>query len=115
MADDRTSTAVNGRAAVVVLIYLGFTLQLLLAGIVPLVPTIGRSLQLTPASASWLVTAALLSGAVALALLTRLADLYGKKAAILVALVLVLVGSMLDSVTSNVALLLVGRVLMGAQ
>jgi MFS family permease len=115
MADDRTSTAVNGRAAVVVLIYLGFTLQLLLAGIVPLVPTIGRSLEITPASASWLVTAALLSGAVALALLTRLADLYGKKAAILVALVLVLAGSLLDSVTSNVALLLVGRVLMGAQ
>src|SRR5256886_4554291 len=32
MADDRTSTAVNGRAAVVDLIYLGFTLQLLLPG-----------------------------------------------------------------------------------
>jgi MFS family permease len=116
MAADGTGTrAVNGRAAVAVLIYLGFTLQLLLAGVVPLVPTIGRSLRLTPAAASWLVTAALLSGAVALAVLTRLADLYGKKAAILVALVLVLAGCLIDAVTDNVGLLLVGRVLMGAQ
>jgi MFS family permease len=105
---------VNGRAAVVTLTFLGFTLQLLQVGIIPLLPTIGRELHVTPGATSWLVTAGLLSGAIALAVLTKLADLYGKRPMILVSLVLVLAGCVLGSLTSSFPLLIVSRVLMGA-
>jgi MFS family permease len=98
------------------LTYLGFTLQLLQVGIIPLLPTIGRELHVAPGATSWLVTAGLLSGAIALAVLTKLADLHGKRPMILLSLVLVLVlaGCVLGSVTSSFPLLIVSRVLMGA-
>jgi MFS family permease len=105
---------VNGRAAVATLTYLGFTLQLLQVGIIPLLPTIGRELHVAPGATSWLVTAGLLSGAIALAVLTKLADLHGKRPMILLSLVLVLAGCVLGSVTSSFPLLIVSRVLMGA-
>src|SRR5437588_753624 len=107
--------AVNGAAAAVTLTYLGFTLQLLQTGIIPLLPAIGRQLHVTPAAASWLVTAGLLAGAVALGVMTRLADLIGKRPVILIALALVLAGCVLGSLTDNFALLVTSRVLMGAQ
>lgn len=106
---------VNGRAAVATLTYLGFTLQLLQVGIIPLLPAMGRQLHVTPGAASWLVTAGLLSGAIALAVLTKLADLYGKRPMILLSLVLVLAGCVLGSATDSFPLLVVARVLMGVQ
>jgi predicted MFS family arabinose efflux permease len=116
MTDSNASTgAQNGRAAVVTLTYLGFTLQLLQVGIVPLLPTIGKQLHIGVADASWLITSSLLSGAVALALISRLADLYGKKPMILVSLALVLAGCLIDCFATSFPLLIVGRVLMGAQ
>src|SRR3954465_2825916 len=81
---------VNGRAAVWVLIYLGLSLQLLQVGIIPLLPQIGAATGPEPAPTSWLVTGSLLSGAVFLAVLSRLADLIGKKPVVLIALGLVL-------------------------
>jgi MFS family permease len=106
---------VNGRMAVATLIYLGFALQLLQVGILPLLPVIGRSLHASTAATSWILTGELLAGAVFLAALTRLADLIGKKPVIILAMVLVLIGCVIDSVANTLPLLLVGRVLMGAQ
>ncbi|WP_344307556.1 MFS transporter [Fodinicola feengrottensis] len=114
-AGDTRGTAVNGRAAVVTLTYLGFTLQLLQVGIVPLLPTIGKQLHLGVADTSWLVTSSLLAGAVALAVISRLADLYGKKPMIMVSLALVLAGCLIDCFATSFPLLILGRVLMGAQ
>lgn len=105
----------NGRMAVVVLAFLGFTVLLLQVGIVPLLPHMGRQLGLGVGDVSWLLTVELLGGAVAIPLLTRLADLYGKRRIIIVAMSLVLVGSLVGAVTDNLPLLLAARVLMGAQ
>ena len=77
----------NGPAAVAILIYLGLSLQLLQVGIIPLLPQIGKAIGSTPVTTSWLVTGSLLSGAVFLAILSRLADLIGKKPVVIVALV----------------------------
>jgi MFS family permease len=109
------ATGSNGRAAVVTLAYLGFALQLLQVGVLPLLPTIGRALHSTPAATSWIVTGGLLAGAVFLAALTRLADLIGKKPVIVLAMVLVLAGCLVASFAQTLPVLLVGRVLMGAQ
>ncbi len=105
---------INGPAAVTILIYLGLSLQLLQVGIIPLLPEIGKAIRATPVTTSWLVTGSLLSGAVFLAVLTRLADLIGKKPVVLIALALVLAGSLIGCFTSSFGGLLVSRVLMGA-
>lgn len=105
----------NGRLAVAVLTFLGFTVLFLQVGIVPLLPHMGRQLGMGAAEVSWLLTAELLGGAVAIPVLTRLADLYGKRQIIIIALSLVLVGAVVGAVTDNVALLLAARALMGAQ
>jgi MFS family permease len=105
---------INGRTAVWILIYLGLSLQLLQVGIIPLLPQIGRAIGTEPATTSWLVTGSLLSGAVFLAVLSRLADLIGKKTVVLIALGLVLVGSLIGCFVDSFGGLLVARVLMGA-
>lgn len=105
----------NGRLAVAVLAFLGFTVLFLQVGIVPLLPRMGRELGISAAEVSWLLTAELLGGAVAIPVLSRLADLYGKRRIIIIALSLVLVGALVGTATDNVALLLAARALMGAQ
>lgn len=105
----------NGRLAVAVLAFLGFTVLFLQVGIVPLLPRMGHELGISAAEASWLLTAELLGGAVAIPVLSRLADLYGKRRIIIIALSLVLVGALVGTTTNNVALLLAARALMGAQ
>src|SRR5579875_3180879 len=105
---------VNGRAAMAVLIYLGFSLQLLQVGIIPLLPLIGRNLHVTPGATSWLVTSSLLSGAICLAVLTRLADIVGKRVVVLVCLAMVLAGSIVGCVADSLTGLIVARALMGA-
>jgi MFS family permease len=106
---------VNGIAAVATLTFLGFALQVVQVGLLPLLPAIGQSLGASTLGTSWILTSGLLSGAVFLAVLTRLADLIGKRPVILIALVLVLIGSLIDSFASTLPLILLGRVLIGAQ
>lgn len=106
---------VNGPAAVAVLTFLGFALQVVQVGVLPLMPAMGKALHASPAGTAWILTSALLSGAVFLAVLTRLADLFGKRPVLLLALGLVLVGCVIDSVASSLTLVLIGRVLIGAQ
>ena len=108
-------TELNGRVAVGVLSYLGFTVLLLQVGIVPQLPAIGRQLHLAPGDVAWVLTAELLAGAVGLAVLSRLADLFGKRRIMIVCLSLALVGALLGALTENVVLLFVARALMGAQ
>jgi len=105
---------VNGPRAVVILVYLGLSLQLLQVGIIPLLPQIGKAVHSTPANISWLVTGPLLSGAVFLAVLSRLADLIGKKKVVQIALGLVLIGSLIGCFVDSFGGLVVARILMGA-
>lgn len=106
--------AADGWAAMTVLIYLGFALQLLQVGIIPLLPLIGHNLHIAPGATSWLVTASLLSGAICLAVLTRLADIIGKRRVIVICLVMSLAGSVLGWVATDLTMLIIARVLMGA-
>ncbi len=96
------------------LVFLGFALQLLQVGVIPLLPLIGKDLQIAPATVSWLVTSSLLAGVVFLAIFSRLADMIGKVPVIQLSLALVLIGSLIGCFATSFAGLLVGRVLMGA-
>ncbi|GHH79194.1 MFS transporter [Streptomyces sulfonofaciens] len=105
----------NGRAAIMALTYLGFALQMVQVGLLPLLPEIGAELGASPAGTSWILTSGLLSGAVFLAVLTRLGDLIGKRPVILLAMSLVVVGCVIDTFATTLPLVLLGRVLIGAQ
>ncbi len=110
-----TEININGRAAIATLTFLGFALQVVQVGLLPLLPAMGKSLGASAVGTSWILTAGLLSGAVFLAVLTRLADLIGKRPVILLALTLVLVGCLIGAIATTLPLVILGRVLIGAQ
>lgn len=81
--------------------------------VLPLLPDFPRLLDTTADNASWLVTATLLSGAVATPTISRLADMYGKKRMMLVALSVSVLGSMLGAFSQALPLLISARALQG--
>ncbi|GAA2215766.1 MFS transporter [Nonomuraea monospora] len=82
--------------------------------VVPLLPGLQRLLGVPPTTASWALTAGLLSGAVSIPLLSRLGDMYGRRRVSLVSLGLLVAGSALAAASGTLATLIVGRVLQGA-
>jgi MFS family permease len=80
---------------------------------VPLVADFPRMLDASASDAAWVITATLLSGTVAAPILGRLGDLYGKRRLILIALSLMVVGSLVSGFTSDLVPMIVGRAVQG--
>jgi MFS family permease len=89
------------------------TVAILQTAVVPVMAVIGRQLQASTATVSWVVTANLLAAAAATPLIGRIADVRTKKAVLLVVLSLVLGGSALAATTSSLPALILGRILQG--
>ncbi|MBN9735449.1 MFS transporter [Pseudonocardia sp. P1] len=100
--------------AITVLASCGLLVSLVQTMVVPLLPRFPELLSVSPSTASWLITANLVAGAVSAPVLGRLGDMYGKRRMLLVALGLVGAGSLLGAVAPGIALLLAARVLQGA-
>ncbi len=81
--------------------------------ILPLLPSLPDRLGTTADSASWLVTATLLSGAIATPTVSRLADMYGKRRMMVVTLGIAVLGSIVGALSQVLPLLLVARALQG--
>jgi MFS family permease len=81
--------------------------------ILPLLPELPALLDTTADNASWLVTATLLSGAIVTVTLSRLADMYGKRRMVLVALGVTVLGSLLGALGQDLPLLIAARALQG--
>ena len=79
----------------------------------PLIPSIARADHVSLSTAEWVLTAALMAGALATPAMGRLADGPRKRRVIEVALVVVLAGCVLSAVSSSFAVLVVGRGLQG--
>src|SRR3954464_11655098 len=82
-----------------------------------LIPVLGElpaALHTSASTVSWLLTSTLLVAAVSVPIMGRLGDMFGKRLLLLVAVGALVVGSLLTAVTSNVALLIVGRGIQGA-
>jgi MFS family permease len=103
----RTATVVG------VLALCGTAVSLQQTLVVPLLPEFPRMLHTAPDNASWLVTATLVAGAVAIPTLSRLADMFGKKRMMLVAIAVMVAGSALGAVSSSLPLLIAARALQG--
>ena len=81
--------------------------------LVPVLPILPEKLHQSAANIEWLLTSTLLVGAVAVPLFGRLGDMFGKRRMLTVAVAALTAGSLLDAVTSNFALLIVGRAMQG--
>ncbi|MDO4240574.1 MFS transporter [Micrococcus sp.] len=80
--------------------------------VVPAVPRLPAVLGETPGAVSWLVTATLLSGAVATPIIARLSDMFGRRRLMVVAMLAVLLGSVVAPL-GGLPMLILGRALQG--
>ncbi|MBB3042695.1 MFS transporter [Nocardioides sp. LMS-CY] len=98
---------------VVVLCFSGMSVALMQTLVIPIQPDLPGLLHTTPANASWVVTATLLGGAVAMPIAGRLADLFGKQRVLVGSSVLLFAGSLICALSSSLAPVLAGRTLQG--
>ncbi|CAM3348255.1 MFS transporter [Nocardioides dubius] len=98
---------------VFVLSLCGIVVSLQQTLLLPLLPELPKLLDTSTDSASWLVTATLLAGAVATPTVSRLADMYGKRRMMVTALVISLAGSLLGAISELLPLLIAARALQG--
>lgn len=91
----------------------GILVALLQTLVVPVLPAFAVDLGVPPTSASWLVTITLLTGAVGTPLIGKLADMFGKRAMMLLCLGLVVTGSLLAALGPGFATVVAGRGLQG--
>ena len=98
---------------VAVLSSVGLVASLCMTLVVPVIPQLPRLLDTTTATASWVITATLLAGAVATPIAGRLGDMLGKRRVLLATLALLVLGSVLRAVADALLPVLVGRALQG--
>ena len=79
----------------------------------PLIPSIARSDHVSLSAAEWVLTAALMTGALATPAMGRLADGPRKRRVIEVALTAVLAGCVLSALSSSFVVLIIGRGMQG--
>nr|WP_281258430.1 MFS transporter [Nocardioides gansuensis] len=91
----------------------GTAVSLMQTLVVPLLPDFPGLLGTSSDNASWLVTVTLLTSAVATPILSRLADMHGKRRMIVASLLALLAGSLLGAVSDSLAVLIVARTLQG--
>jgi MFS family permease len=82
--------------------------------VAPALPDIQHALHTSVNSASWVLTAYLLSASVATPLIGRLGDMYGKERLLVAVLVLLCVATIVSALATSLAVMLVGRVVQGA-
>jgi MFS family permease len=101
------------RATTAALAACGIVVSLMQTLVVPLLPMLPGILHTSPSAASWVVTATLLAGAVSTPVLGRLGDLLGKRRILLVALGLLVAGSVICAVSTSLLPVVAGRALQG--
>ncbi|MFT8636640.1 MAG: MFS transporter [Pseudoclavibacter sp.] len=81
--------------------------------VIPLIGTLPSIFHASSSLTAWTVTATLLTGAVAMPVLGRLADMHGKRRMILITLIPLALGSVLCAVATTLPVMIVGRALQG--
>ena len=101
------------RAALPVLVSVAALVAIVSSLGAPLIPSIARSDRVSLSTAQWLLTAALMTGALATPAMGRLADGPRKRRVVEVALAVVLAGCVLSAVATNFWIVVIGRGLQG--
>jgi MFS family permease len=97
----------------IVLAMSGTIAALLFTLTIPLLPVLPDILSVTPNDSSWVVTITLLTSAVVTPILSRMADMYGKRRIIVIALIAITIGSAVVAIGGSYPTMLVGRALQG--
>ncbi|MEX5710628.1 MFS transporter [Parafrankia sp. FMc6] len=108
----RTSPG-RARAELVVVGFGALMVSMSQSLLVPVLPTLPAELNASASEVEWLLTSTLLVAAIAVPVFGRLGDMFGKRRLLLVALAMLVVGSLLAALTDNIALLIVGRSMQG--
>ncbi|QPP05991.1 MFS transporter [Streptomyces bathyalis] len=101
------------RGVVAILAFAGISVAVMQTLLVPVVARLPQLLGTTASDAAWVVTATLLSGAVATPIMGRLGDLYGKRRLILASLGAMVAGSLMCALTSSLVPMIAGRAVQG--
>jgi EmrB/QacA subfamily drug resistance transporter len=97
-----------------VLALAGATFAVLQSLVAPALPEIQREFHTSATSAAWVLTAYLLSASVLTPVLGRLGDMFGKERMLVTVLVLLGLGTLLAAISTNITVLIAGRVIQGA-
>ncbi len=108
-----TQAPASARLTVIVLCFGGMSAALMQTLVIPIQTELPRLLHTSPANASWVVTATLLGGAVAMPIAGRLADMFGKQRVLLGSSILLVLGSLICALSDSLLPMLSGRVLQG--
>lgn len=104
----------RGTAIIMYLALAGLSFAVLQSLVAPALGTIGKDLGVATSDASWVLTAYLLAAAVLTPVLGRLGDMVGKRKVLIVVLALLLAGTVLAALATNLTVLIIARVLQGA-
>ncbi len=108
-----TPATTNPGLVVAVLAMAGIVVSLAQTLVVPIIGALPTIFATSAANTSWVITVTLLVGAVSTPVVGRLADMYGKKRMMLVALAPFVLGSVVCALASDVTVMIVGRGLQG--
>ncbi|HET7304410.1 MAG TPA: MFS transporter [Segeticoccus sp.] len=103
----------SARFVVAVLCFGGLCAALMQTLVIPIQGELPRLLHTSVSNASWVVTATLLGGAVAMPVAGRLADIVGKPRVLVASAAILIVGSVVCALADTLAPMLVGRTLQG--
>ncbi len=104
----------NTTLLVVYLALGGLAYAVLQSLVAPALSTIGRDLNASTASVSWIITAYLLSASVLTPIFAKLGDMMGKRKILIVVMSLLLIGTVVAALAPNLGVLIVARILQGA-
>jgi MFS family permease len=104
----------RGRLQLLVVGFAALMVSMAQGLLVPVLPILPTELHTSQTNAEWLLTSTLLVAAVAVPLLGRLGDMFGKRLMLLIAIAALTVGSLICALTDDIGLMIAGRALQGA-
>ncbi|WP_427006158.1 MFS transporter [Pseudarthrobacter sp. H2] len=99
--------------AIAILAATGMLTSLQFTLVVPSLPAMATSLDISTNDAAWLITITLLTATAGTPILTRMADMYGRRRLLLISLTLLVLGSVIAALGMTFPTALIGRALQG--
>jgi MFS family permease len=106
-------TPAQGRLMLMVVGFTAIVVALSQSLLVPVLPLLPETLHTSTATAEWLLTSTLLVAGVAVPVVGRLGDMFGKRRMLLVSVAALAVGSLVTALSSDVTVLIIGRSIQG--
>lgn len=108
-----STTRQSSRLITAILCLSGTVVSLQQTMVIPLLPDFPKILGVSSDDASWLVTVTLLTSAIATPIVSRLADMFGKRRMMLISMTMIVIGSLIAAIGGTFVTLLIGRALQG--